>query len=159
MKKNIKKIIKFSIIILSVTILVIAGLYTYLQFRPYNIIRESVVSFKYPKGLEIKKDPPSQDGGYVTYQIRTEFKNTYPSNESIILIEIPIKDTASQSGGLFTLRSILQANDIKEENFIMPIKEIEINGNEGEMTEYRLDREFVGAPPTHSIFSEIYLNS
>lgn len=141
-----------------VVFLIAIGVTGYFRLRSYNIIKEGGISFKYPKGLEIKKDGPSQYTGYIEYLIRTEIKYGSLPKESGIIVRIPTKNRAEDSGVKLTLSNILQANNIKPENYIAPIKEINTNGNKGEVATYRLDRQLPGDIPVHSIFSEVYLD-
>ncbi|MFH1193675.1 MAG: hypothetical protein V1661_01630 [bacterium] len=153
------KIILLSAIILSTIGLLTAGVSAYLYFRPFNVIKEKGFSFKYPKGLDIKKDGPSQYTGYIEYLIRTKIIYGRLPQESSIIVNIPTKDRTKNEGVELTLSNILKANNIKSENYLTPIKEITIDGHKGEMVEYRLDRQLPGDIPVHSIFSEVYLNS
>lgn len=155
MKKNIKKIILPISIILAVSILAIASYYTFLYFRTYNIVKDAGVSFRYPKGLEIKRD--EYTSAYITYQIRTEFKYThYPANEASILVKIPTKDHGLS---MSLAESIERDTTLKTEDYIIPLQETIINGNKGMIVRYRDNRIWPGEPPMHGFDTIIHLES
>jgi hypothetical protein len=153
-----KKIILPSGIIFIVISLAAAGTLFYLHSKQFSSIKENGVSFKYPKGLGIKKDGPGDLDPRIIYQIRTKFTYDQSSfGQSMIDITIPTNNIEKVSGGFYTLEDVLKANKI--ENYITPIQEISINGHKGEMVKYRLDREYVGDSPTHSVFTFVYLDT
>jgi hypothetical protein len=153
-----KKIILLSGIIFIVISLAAVGTLFYLHSKQFNSIKENGVSFKYPKGLEIKRDGPLDSDGRFGYQIRTKFTYDQSSfGQSMINIVIPTKNTEKVSGGIYTLDDLLKGEKI--ENYIIPLKEVEINGHKGELVKYRLDREYVGDFPTHSVFTYVFLDT
>jgi hypothetical protein len=153
-----KKIILLGAIIFVIISLAAAGTLFYLHSKQFNSIKENGVSFKYPKKFEIKKDGPIGSDGRFGYQIRTKFTYDQSSfGQSMIDIVIPTNNIEKVSGGFYTLEDVLKANKI--ESYIIPIQEININGHKGEMVKYRLDREYVGDSPTHSVFTYIYLDT
>jgi hypothetical protein len=153
-----KKIILLSAIIFIVISIAAVGTLFYLHSKQFNNIKESGVSFEYPKGFEIKKDGPADFDTRIIYQIRTKFTYDQSSfGQSMINIAIPTNNIEKVSGGYYTLADVLKANDIT--NYIIPLKDIEINGHKGKMAKYRLDREYVGDSPTHSVFTYVYLDT
>lgn len=156
MKKNIKKIAILSVIALVLVGLIIGGIFAYFNFKPYNTIKEQGVSFKYPKGLEIKKDKLSQDKGYILYSIKTKFIYGHLPKESLILIQIPTKD----NGRSMTLsESIERDTTLKPEDYLISLRETTINGNKGMMVKYRDDRTWPGEPPMYGFDTIIHLES
>jgi hypothetical protein len=155
-----KKIILIGAIIFIVISLAAVGTLFYLHSKQFNSIKENGVSFKYLKGFEIKRDGPIDSDGRFGYQIRTKFTYDQSSfGQSMIDIVIPTNNIEKVSGGFYTLEDVLKVKDLKKENYIIPIQEININGHKGEMVKYRLDREYVGDLPTHSVFTFIYLDT
>jgi hypothetical protein len=154
-----KKIILISAIIFIVISLALAGTLFYLHSKQFSSIKENGISFEYPKGLEIKKDGPTEGVGYISYSVKTKFKYDQSSfKESFISIGIPTRDN-KEEGGLYTLENLLNSSNLKKEDYIIPIKEVNINGRKGEMAKFRIDREPEGDTATHSVFTYIYLDS
>jgi|GEM_PF-5643745 hypothetical protein len=154
-----KKIILLSAMFLIVVSLTVVGSLFYLHSKQFNNIKENGVSFEYPKGLEIKKDGPTEGVGYISYSIKTKFKYDQSSfKESYISIGIPTRGNKNE-GGLYTLENLLNSSNLKKEDYIIPIKEVNINGHKGEMAKFRIDRKPEGDIATHSVFTYIFLDS
>lgn len=157
MKKNIKKIIILISVIFTIAILAMASFCAYLYFRPYNVIKERGVSFKYPKGLEIKRDGGGEFNlGYITYEIVVKFKYEYPVKESGISISIPTRDDAQS---VTLSQTIAMDTTLKPENYLIPLQEITINGNKGVIVKYRDDRVWPGEPSVPGVDTIIHLES
>ncbi|MEA3272401.1 MAG: hypothetical protein U9P90_01920 [Patescibacteria group bacterium] len=130
----------------------------YFSFSPYKNVKENGFSFKYPKELNIvelgRGHTNKNTTNYIYYQIRNS--EIEGRGGSVIQVTIPIKYILNEKYQR-TLTSYLEASGNSE--FIPLIKDININGHEGEIAEYRIDRQLPGDRPVHANYSDIYLES